>query len=153
MNMIWHHNIHRDFHIILTNNGRLFDLCHRIFTNLRQFHFPIHHIPKKQFAVFRAKRNKIIRTCIIVPSGTGRFTLGQVVWHGKIFCKSTYYFRTRQYPQRKTFSADAFDASLQRDITVQKTTPTRGGVGTHRVCPPSPKKHCFADVFDDGHIQ
>ena len=75
MNMVGHNHKQWDFHIILTNNCRLFDLFHRPFPYFRQFHFTINNIAEIQFMVFRAKGHEIPSTIVIVPCGTRRFPL------------------------------------------------------------------------------
>ena len=81
MNMVGHNHKQWDFYIILTNNRRLFDLFHRPFPNFRQFHPTINHIAEIQIMVFRAKGHEIPSAIVIVPCGTRRFPLWQIVWH------------------------------------------------------------------------
>jgi hypothetical protein len=70
MNMVGHNHEHWDFHIILANNRRLFDLFRRPFPYFRQFHPTINHITKIQIMVFRAKGHEIPSAIVIVPCGT-----------------------------------------------------------------------------------
>lgn len=142
MDMIGHNDKQWNFYIFLTDNCRLFDLYQRPFPDFRKHHLTTHNIAKIQFAIFRAECHEIIRTCIIMPSGTWRFSLWQVVGHCFDFVQKYTDFPITAKPTQKKRSS--VGTHRVRPPHRYRTHYLR----THAVCPYNPKTHLLADACD-----